>query len=68
MVTLGRIAVETSKETENSKKVYDYVIGKFLKDYLQIRNNDEVAEKAEISKAKKTYLLRLEEYQKIKED
>lgn len=40
MIVLSRIAIETSREVENSKKVYEYIIGKFFKGYLNIRTNE----------------------------
>lgn len=36
---LGRIAIETSKEMDNAKKVYDYVFNKFFGGYLSLRKN-----------------------------
>lgn len=42
MIALARIAVETSKEVDNAKKSYDYIINKFFSSYLFIRNNDEL--------------------------
>jgi hypothetical protein len=40
MFMVARIAVETSKEMDNAKKVYDYILGKFFGSYLMIRSND----------------------------
>ena len=40
MFTVGRIAVETSKEMDNAKKVYDYVLNKFFGSYLFLKTNE----------------------------
>lgn len=38
-VALARIAIETSKEVDNAKKVFDYVLNKFFGVYLGLRKN-----------------------------
>jgi hypothetical protein len=40
MFTVSRIAIETSKEMDNAKKVYDYILNKFFSNYLFLKTNE----------------------------
>ena len=42
IISLARIGVETSKEIENTKKVYDFIINKLFQSYLGLRTNQEI--------------------------
>ncbi len=43
---LSRIAIETSKQTDNTKKVYDLILNKFFGGYLGLRKNDQIKDKS----------------------
>jgi len=64
---ISRIAVETSKEIDNAKKVFDYVLTKFFTSYLFIRNNEDLIKKKEFPNINKPFLNHLKVYYNIVE-
>ena len=62
MISLARISVEISKEVENSKKVYDYIITKFLTSNLSIRTNEDIQNGKDLPNLNKIHLLNLKKY------
>ena len=64
---IARIAVETSKEMDNAKKVFDYVLTKFFTSYLFIRNNEDLSKKKEFPNINKPFLNNLKMFYKIVE-
>lgn len=68
MVTLARVGVETSKEVEASKKVFDAVIHKFFKGYLGLRTNEEIHQKAKLATGHKPFMAKLISYYSMNDD
>jgi len=62
---ISRIAVETSKEIDNAKKVFDYILNKFFTAYLFIRNNEDINQKKEFPNINKPFLNNLKKYYNI---
>lgn len=62
MFTVSRIAVETSKEMDNAKKVYDYMLNKFLGSYLFLKTNDEVRKSKELPNIQRPFISNLRRF------
>ena len=62
MFTVARIAVETSKEMDNAKKVYDYVLNKFLGSYLYLKTNEEVKKNKELPNIQRPFINNLRRF------
>ena len=65
IIMIARIAVETNKEMDNTKKVFDYILNKFFSSYLFIRSNEDLIRKKEFPNINKPFLNNLKKFYHI---
>ena len=65
MFTVSRIAIETSKEMDNAKKVYDYILNKFFSSYLFLKTNEEYKKNKELPNIQRPFINNLRKFYKV---